>query len=110
MMPPHFTREPPDGPLEENLFEVEGYTLGISDFSVHDETADQACAVEVDVDETCEVADRWKDHEDPPPGSIQYRSVVKVRFTPAVPGHRYRLDGPADPIVREYAGPEVAGS
>lgn len=108
MMPPHYTSEPAAGPLEENLFEVTGYTLGISEFSVFDETAGRACAVEVETDETCEVADRWKGHDHPPPGAVQFRSVVRVRFTPAIPGHTYRLDGPADSLSREYRGPEVA--
>ena len=107
MMPPHFTRQPPAGPLQENLFQVEGYTLSIADFTVHDETADRACTVEVELDETCEVAERWKDADELPPGAVQYRSVVKVRFKPAIPGHTYRLDGPADSLTREYQGPEV---
>lgn len=109
MMPPHFTGRIPQGPLKENLFQVEGYTLTISDWEVFDETRGQACQVEVEIDTQQQIAERWRGKANPPPGSVQYHSVVKVRFTPAIPGNRYRLDGPADSITLEYQGPAIEG-
>jgi len=105
-MPPHLTTPGPEV-LRENAFVFEGYTLDFAAFAVHDLTADSPCEVEVQLETEEEVAERWRDHPDPPCGAVQWKSRARVTFTPAVPGHRYRLSGAMDDAEAEYRGPAV---
>lgn len=108
VMPPHFTGVPPEGPLEDNCFRLEGYTLGIGTFTVTEVESGVACAVEVACRSRRQIAERWKRQGPPyPPGAVQTRSAVEVHFTPAVPGRRYRCDCAAGSVEREYQGPPL---
>jgi hypothetical protein len=108
-MPPRVSAPPPgEGPLEENVFEFEGNTLSAASFVITDLDTESDCAVDVEVLEKSVIAEGWKDRPPPyPPGVIQYYGTVRVRFTPAVPGHRYRCDGPGASVTRLYRGPEI---
>lgn len=108
MMPPHLTATGGDDPLTTNAFEVEGYTLEAAGFAVVDLDAGTPCAVTVTLEQREEIAARWREQGPPyPPGAVQIRGVAQVRFTPAIPGHTYRLTAGSDAVTRRYRGPEV---
>ena len=96
MPPPNVAEpgyDPQKPPLRQSAFTFTGHSVNfLGPFTVHDETADAPCEVTVETDVKRVVSERWADHPDPPPGSVQYRGRVEVRFEPAVPGHVYRVD------------------
>lgn len=110
--PPHFgdqPYDPNDAPLTENLFTIGGISVGyLSPFEVFDDATGRRCRVRVSVDTREIVAERWKDAELKPPGSVQHHSDVKVWFAPAVPGRVYRFVCGGGTERRRYEGEPVA--
>jgi hypothetical protein len=92
VMPPHITRlEPAPGePLTGDVITVHGYSLRYAeDPKVTDETTGSPAEAALDLDVDIE---RRTDDPDPLPGSVQERSVMKIKLAKIETGHAYRLD------------------
>ncbi len=94
MMPPHVDRTVPrEGePLVGSVIEFHGWSLAYTDpgdLEAFDETAGAPVRVETDL--TVESVGEGLGMKDPLPGSIQEKSVLRVRIPGIAPGHTYRV-------------------
>jgi hypothetical protein len=93
MMPPHYNQvDPaPGGPLSGPTITIRGYSLRYAaDPVVWDDTDGERVQIQLDL-QVGQVG-RGLHMTDPPPGSIQERSVLTIGLPPLPAGHAIRVE------------------
>jgi hypothetical protein len=99
-MPPHYNQiEPvPGGGLSDDTITITGYTLEIAeDPIVTDLTAPKKLFIELELE--TERVGQGLEMSDPPPGSIQVFSVLRVKLPDVPVGHKIQMEFLGDTMV-----------
>lgn len=105
-MPPHYDQiEPaPGGELSGDTLTITGYTLEAAEEPVlTDLTAQSPLVIELEL-ETKEVG-LGLEMTDPPPGSIQIHSVLRVTLPEVAVGHQIQMEFLGDTMVWTKVAP-----